>query len=335
MPDQIVDHVRVGHEHNKNTELILEYPKVAIIILNWNNKDDTINCLQSLEKLDYPNYKIIVVDNGSTDGSQDTVKKQFPDVKLIELDKNYGFAKGNNIGIREAFKDKEVKYIFALNNDTVVHPNCFREMVRVAESDERIGMVQPKVYRMNLCAVFNGVRVPVIDTTGHIIRRGIVRDRGQGHPDIGQYDDKTDDIIGACACACLYKREMLEDVGLFDESFITYYEDAELSWRAHKKGWKAKFVPNAIVWHKRKGTMKKLDVETRRKIYELSLRNMVTVVKRHGNFYQKFTVGLWLIKTGICSAIGYRVGKNIIGGAPYFRTLRRLVLNSNTKHPAI
>lgn len=326
MSDQIRNQVKMTHKRDKDTELIVEYPKVAIIILNWNNKDDTINCLQSLEKLDYPNYNVIVVDNGSTDGSQDAVKKQFPEVKLIELDKNYGFAKGNNIGIREAFKDKEVKYIFALNNDTVVHPDCLREMVRVAESDERIGMVQPKVMRFDK---------KTIDTTGHIIRFGMVVDRGQGEPDIGQYDDKTDDIIGTCACACLYKREMLENIGLFDESFITYYEDAELSWRAYKKVWKAKFVPNAIVWHKRKGTMKKLDIETRRKIYELSLRNMVTVVKRHGSFYQKFAVGLWLIKTGVCSAMGYRIGKNVIGGAPYFRTLRRLVLNSNTKHPTI
>jgi GT2 family glycosyltransferase len=118
-------------------------------------------------------------------------------------------------------------------------------------------------------------------------------DRGVGEIDKGQYDNKLD-IIGACAGACMYKREMLEDVGLFDKNFFMYYEDAELSWRAHKQGWKGRFVPSAIVYHKRAGTTGK-DKKRKREMTKLCLRNMITTVGRHGTIYQKFLFPIFLL----------------------------------------
>lgn len=300
------------------------YPKVAIIILNWNGKNDTLNCLKSLANLNYPNYDVIVVDNGSTDGSQEAIKKMFPWVKLIENKQNLGFAKGNNIGIRYALKDRNVKYIFVLNNDTKVEPNCLTELVKVAESDDRIGIVQPKVLRMD--------NPKIIDTTGHVFKFGFgwIVDRGFGKIDRGQYDDKLD-IVGGCACACLYRRKMLEDIGLFDESLDTYYEDAELSWRAYKKGWKAKYVPSAIVYHKRGGTVKK-DREIMLKMSMLCLRNMTLTIKRYGNILQKFLFGLYLLAGAIKNEIKKRLKGGGVDGRYHIECFKKLISTKlNTK----
>lgn len=252
-------------------------PKVAIIILNWNGKEDTLKCLDSVKKLRYDNYVVYVVDNGSTDGSQEEIRKRFPWVHLIENTKNLGFAKGNNIGIKKALEDPEIKYVFLLNNDTTVDPNCLLEMIKVAETYENVGIIQPKMLRMD--------DPKTIDSTGHVFRWGRLVDRGIGEVDRGQYDDKLE-IIGACAGACLYRREMLEDIGLFDESFFAYYEDAELSWRAYRRGWKARYVPTAIVYHKRGGTSNR-NKEIKAKVKRLHMRNLVITVKRHGTLPQK------------------------------------------------
>lgn len=300
----------------KNGDLnSLRQPKVMIVILNWNGKDDTIVCLDSLSKLDYTNYEVIVVDNGSTDGSQKEIKRRFPMVKLVENKENLGFAKGNNIGIRIALEDSNVKYIFLLNNDTKVEPNCLTELIKVAETDGRIGIVQPKMLRMN--------DPRIIDSTGHVFSWGRIVDRGCGKVDKGQYDCKLD-IIGGCAGACLYRREMLEEIGLFDESFWAYYEDAELSWRAYKRGWKAKYVPSAIVYHKRGATTNKCE-EITLKMALLNIKNMATTVNRYGTPLQKFLFSTYLMYTGIKSAIGKCIGKNKIGGKPYFEAIKILV----------
>jgi len=294
-------------------------PKVSIIILNWNGKGDTINCLRSLLNLKYSNYDIIVVDNGSTDGSQEVIRKLFPFVKLIENKQNLGFAEGNNVGIRFALNDRNVKYIFILNNDTKVDPNCLTELIKVAESESKIGIVQPKVLRMD--------NPKILDTTGHVFKFGLgwIVDRGSGETDRKQYDDKLD-IIGGCACACLYKREMLEDIGFFDKSFDTYYEDAELSWRAYKKGWKAKYVPSAIVYHKRGGTVRK-DKEIMLKMSMLCLRNMTIAIKRHGTLLQKFLFSLYLLAGAIKNEIRKGIKNGDLGGVYYIKCLGKLIFD--------
>ncbi|MGP8012425.1 MAG: glycosyltransferase family 2 protein, partial [Halobacteriota archaeon] len=120
-------------------------PKVAIVVLNWNGKRDTVECLASLNEIDYSNYEILLVDNGSTDGSQKYFRAQYPEIELIENEMNLGFAEGNNVGIRHAMNGR-ADYVLLLNNDTFVHPKFLSELVRVAEGGSRIGFVGPKIY---------------------------------------------------------------------------------------------------------------------------------------------------------------------------------------------
>lgn len=155
--------------------------------------------------------------------------------------------------------------------------------MNVAESDPSIGICAVKLLRID--------DPKVIDSTGHVIRWGSVIDRGHGRRDKQQYDDKNN-VLGAKAAACLYKKRMLDDIGLFDEDFGTSWEDAELSWRAHRKGWKAKYVPTSLVYH-RDGASIKRSPENLSKQILLSTKNEITLVGRYGSNWQKllFTFG--------------------------------------------
>ena len=125
-----------------------KYSKVTIILLNWNGKEDTIECLESLKHITYPNYEILLVDNGSTDGSVECFRERYPGMEIIENGENLGFAEGNNVGIRRAM-DEGADYVLLLNNDTVVDPEFLGELVKVGESDPKIGIVGPKICYYN------------------------------------------------------------------------------------------------------------------------------------------------------------------------------------------
>ncbi|PKP61969.1 glycosyltransferase family 2 protein [Candidatus Atribacteria bacterium HGW-Atribacteria-1] len=227
----------------------MNHPKVAIIVLNWNGKQDTIECLESLKQITYSNYEILLVDNGSTDGSVKYFKERYPEIEIIVNEENLGFAEGNNIAMKVALKDKYVKYIALLNNDTKVEPYWLEELVKVAESDERVGSCQSKMLLMS--------NPMVVDAVGISITRsgGAIQD-GYETRDIGQYD-QVKEIFGVCAGAALYRREMLTQIGLFDEDFFAYYEDVDLALRARLAGWKSMYVPKAIVYHVHSATFGK------------------------------------------------------------------------------
>lgn len=234
----------------------------------------------------YPCYQVWVVDNGSTDGSVNYVKEVFPRVKVIALPENRLFTVGNNVGIKEAFKDQEVAYVALLNNDTIPDKDWLTRMVQVSEQNQRIGICAAKMLQMD--------DPRFIDSTGHVFdKRGKIIDRGHREIDHGQYDTQPE-VIGACAGACLYRRTMLEKIGLFDERLGMYYEDAELSWRAYKRGWQARYVPNAVVYHQRGGS-RKADRVRLRQSRLINLRNQITTVKRYGNRLQKFLYGTRLV----------------------------------------
>lgn len=300
----------------------MKYPIVSIIIVNWNGKELLSECVPSVFSSVYPNYEIILVDNGSTDGSVEFIREKYSEVKIIKLDRNYGFAKGNNIGIEEALKDKNVRYIALLNNDTKVDKNWLSELVKVAESDEKIGMCALKILRID--------NPMVIDSTGAVFKLGsIVSNRGCGKIDKGQYDKKLD-IVGACGASGLFKRQMLEEIGLFDEDFFAYYEDAELSWRAYKKGWNARYVPTSVVYHKGGGTSKKSE-EFEREMGFLCARNWARAVKRHGTPTQKFLFILALARTAVMSWVGMRISRNVIGAKPYIGAFKEFFRYGETE----
>jgi hypothetical protein len=220
----------------------MTYPLVYIIILNWNGLQDTIVCLDSLANLTYPNFRLVVVDNGSTDGSTDIISKNYPKVIFVENKENLGYAKGNNVGIRYALENN-ADYIWLLNNDTVVEQNALLNMVIEAEGDPLIGIIGSKIYYLN--------SAKKIWFAGAMINwsRGISNHIGMNETDVGQYD-YVKEIDRVAGCSMLVKREVCNRVGLFDDNFFLYVEEVDWCVRARKAGFKCLFVPSSIVYHR-------------------------------------------------------------------------------------
>ncbi len=220
----------------------MKYPLVYISVLNWNGLHDTIECLDSLNKLDYPNCKLVVVDNGSTDGSTDIISKNYPKVHLIQNKENLGFAKGNNVGIRHALENN-ADYVWLLNNDTVVEQDTLLNMVTEAEKDPLTGIIGSKIY------YFNSTKKILF--AGAMINwsRAISNHIGLNETDVGQYD-YVKEIDRVSGCSMLVKREVCNSVGLLDENFFLYVEEVDWCVRARKVGFKCLFVPSSVVYHK-------------------------------------------------------------------------------------
>jgi len=180
---------------------------------------------------------IILIDNGSTDGSVAYVREHFPDVEVIALSENRGFAGGNNVGIRAAHSE----YIALLNNDAQPEPHWLEALVHALEAHPEVGFCASKML---------GADDPrVIDTAGDVFYDyGVGGKRGMDQLD-GPEFSQTEYVFGACAGAAIYRRTMLEDIGLFDEDFFLYGEDIDLSFRAQLRGYKCLFVPQARVYH--------------------------------------------------------------------------------------
>lgn len=228
-------------------------PFCSIIILNYNGENSIESTIQSALGIHYPKerYEIIVVDNASTDRSREVIRhfidslttNHQPLITLF-LDNNLGFAAGNNEGIKIA----KGEYIILLNNDCVVDKNWLTELVAVAQKDETIFAVNPKVYLGNSNKVQNaGI---TIFPNGYAQDRGATPiDKKQDYQeDHGQFN-KEREIDAACAVATLYRKSILDKIGLLDESFFLYYEDVEISERAKKQGYKIVYAPKAIVHH--------------------------------------------------------------------------------------
>jgi GT2 family glycosyltransferase len=214
-------------------------PSVSIIIVNHNGAALLDDCLASLAAQTFRDFEVLLVDNGSTDGSVAKASSLLPGLRCIQLPENRGFAEGNNVGIREA----RGRYVVLANNDTQADPRFLQELVGAAERGARVGMVAPKI--------LNFYNRAVIDSVGGLVlcRDGIAQGRGRGERDSGQYDH-LDEILMPSACAALYRREVFDDVGPFDERFFAYCEDSDLGLRARRAGWKAVSAPAAVVYHK-------------------------------------------------------------------------------------
>lgn len=212
--------------------------KVAVVIPNWNGKKFLKPCLDSLAtqiKLD----DIIVVDNGSTDGSADFIAGSYPDVKLIRHPHNKGFAGGVNAGIKLAM-DTHYDFVALLNNDAEAEKNWLEELASGLNAHPEAGIVTSKILDKSR---------RVLDSTGDFYTIwGLPFPRGRGETDGGQYDSQSE-VFGASGGASLYRVTMLKQIGLFDEDFFAYYEDVDLSFRAQLTGWKVLYQPKAIVYH--------------------------------------------------------------------------------------
>jgi GT2 family glycosyltransferase len=210
---------------------------IPIIIVNWNGKKFLSECFEGLRRQTYQPLTITLVDNGSTDGSADFVKKTYPEVKIICLGRNEGFSIANNIAI----KNSDSAYTALLNNDAVAHPNWLKSLVDALEANPQAGFAASK---MLLYDDHN-----IIDRAGDAYTSaGTGLLRGRGIPADSYSEQEW--IFGACAGAALYRTQMLRDIGLFDEDFFLLYEDVDLSFRAQLKGYKCLYDPGAIVYHK-------------------------------------------------------------------------------------
>jgi len=215
---------------------------VSVIVVNWNGRHHLELCLPALLAQTYPNFEIIVVDNGSTDESVAFVQAYFPRVRVISLTQNLGFASGNNIGIRASSAD----YVATVNNDTKVDPNWLTALVETAESNSNVGMCAAKLLFWD--------RPELINSAGICLdRAGIAWDRLGGQPD-GKPQPTPVPIFGASAGAALYRRAMLDQIGLFDEDFFAYLEDVDLAWRARLAGWDCVYVDTAVILHHHSAT---------------------------------------------------------------------------------
>lgn len=212
---------------------------VSVVIPNFNGIALLPDCLTSLKDQEFRDFETIIVDNGSTDGSIDYISKNHPWIdKIIQNKTNLGFAKACNQGILAS----SGKYIALLNNDTEAHPGWLKHLVDAAEANPRIGMFASKTLFFD--------RREIIDTTGHLMYPdGLNRGRGRLEVDRGQYDDQVD-VFFPSGCAGFYRREVFDDIGLFDENHFAYGDDTDIGLRARLAGWGCLFVPGAIVYHK-------------------------------------------------------------------------------------
>ncbi len=228
--------------HGSTTRLLpAQSGLVSVVIPNWNGKKFLAGCLDSLAEQRYARVEVIVIDNGSVDGSLEFLA-QYPHVKVISFEVNTGFAFAVNAGIKAAHGE----FIALLNNDTVVDPGWIEEMVRAMSRHSEIGSTGCKMLAYDDHSLLDGA--------GDGYRRGGLPGRiGHREIDCGQFD-KERYILGACGGAALYRKTMLEDIGLFDEDYFAYVEDVDLGLRAQSAGYKCLYVPTAIMYHLGCGT---------------------------------------------------------------------------------
>ena len=219
-------------------------PLVSVIVVNWNREELLRACLDSLRRQSFRDFELIVVDNGSTDGSRNTQSDgTYPGARWILNPSNRGFGSAANQGIKAA----RGAYIALLNNDAEAQPAWLGALQEGLDGRPDVGMVASKVVAWD--------NRGVIDKVGHLIYPdGQNRGRGSGEPDHGQFD-QMEEVAWPDGCAALYRREMIDTIGGFDEDFFAYADDAELGLRGQLAGWKCLYMPEAVVYHRLGATL--------------------------------------------------------------------------------
>jgi len=253
----------------KNIE---KQPKVSIVFVNWNGKKYTLDLVESLKKINYNNYDIIIVDNASTDGSQKEIKREYgKNVTLIENKENMGLAEGTNIGLREGLKRKS-KYILTMNNDMIVKPDFLDILVNVMEEHPEVAVSTPLIYYMDpknviWCA---GCKYTI---------RGF-KPLYQGKKDAGNLKER---YVDGCDCVLMMRSDVLKKEGLLDKNFFIVHEFTEWCLRVTNKGHKCFFSPESKIWHKVEVSLKGNEKESEIWAY-YNIRNWLLTVKKNKSF---------------------------------------------------
>lgn len=267
-------------------------PSVAIIIINWNSYPHTRECLSSLRKVSYPNFISIVVDNGSQDGSDLQLEREFPEVTLLRNTDNQGFTGGNNRGIQHAL-DREFDYLMLLNNDTEVKPDFLDHLINVIDADPSIGAVQPKFYYLN-----NKDRI--WNAGGSIIKSlGWVRTIGENQLAKEKYDhpNSTEWITGCCF---MVRTSIVREIGGLNDRFFLYYEDVEWSLRIRSLGYKLYYCPKSIIYHEAGASSKSENAGKEGplspQVHYFATKNNILVLRKYTPWY--FIPSVFLFQSG-------------------------------------
>jgi GT2 family glycosyltransferase len=217
---------------------------ITVVVVNWNGKALLADCLTSLRAQTFSDLEVILVDNGSTDGSAEWVRDNFPEVRLVALQENRGFAGGNNEGILQA----RGEWIALLNNDATAEPDWLERLYCAVQGEPGVGFAASRV------VLTSGV----LDSAGDgMTIAGVPYKRGHGRSPAGVLAEPTE-VFGASGCGVLLRRAMLDQIGLLDEDFFCIYEDGDLNFRARLAGFRCIYVPDAIVIHRLHGTLGRL-----------------------------------------------------------------------------
>lgn len=284
---------------------ILGQPLVYIVLLNYNGWKDTIDCVQSLKKVNYDNFETIIVDNFSMDDSLIHIRENCKEEIILESKTNLGFAGGNNIGIQYAL-DAKADYVLLLNNDTTVEPDFLDELVKAAEQDKRIGAVGGKIYYYDNPDTIWYAGAKINTFTGK------TRHIGVDERDNGQYDkmQETGYITG---CLMLLKAEVIRKVGLMDDRYFLYYEETDWNVRIRQHGYKIVYAPKAVIYHKVSSSTKKINYVMKYYYY----RNVVYFINKNFNASHRVFMFFYiraklLIKGILLSLLGRREAFNVI-----------------------
>lgn len=277
--------------NSKSKSSLKAGPKVSIIVLNWNGYEVTKDCLTSISKVDYPNYEVVLVDNGSTDGSAEKLAREYPWITTICNDRNCGFTGGNNIGMRRALEGG-TEYVLLLNNDTTVKPDFLSKLIEVAEADDCIAILNPKIY------YFDQPKRIWYAGGSFSMWKGLASHRGHRQLDKALFDT-TREVSFITGCAFLIKAPILHRVGLLDDQLFYTYEDTDWSIRVRRLGYKAVYVPDAVIWHKESYDTKRNAGKAFRDYY--NVRNSILIARKHARAYHwpSFLICLALL-------LGYR-----------------------------
>ena len=264
--------------------------KIAIIIVNWKQYELTINCLLSLEKLEYKNFKVIIVDNESNFEKINKIKSDFNKVEVIESKENLGFASANNIGIKYAIKNK-IEYLMLLNNDTEVNKKFLAPLLNSFKNDNLLGAVQPLIMNYNN-------RAKVWNAGGYL-------NIFFGFPYTNKLKNKNLQIDWITGCCIVLKTKVIKKAGLIDEDFFAYYEDVDWSLRIKKLGYKLGVVESSVIFHHGTKSSNNSNFEGNLSpfVHYLNIRNHIYLIKKHGDkfnfigvvFYQFFKIFFYSI----------------------------------------
>jgi GT2 family glycosyltransferase len=261
---------------------------VTIVILNWNGKSYLEQFMPSVMATDYPDFKVLVVDNGSTDDSLDYLRHSFPAVEILELDRNYGFTTGNN----KALPAVKTPYYVLLNNDVEVDPGWLRAMTEVMDADDQVAAVQPKLLSWQQRDHFEyaGAGGGYIDKFAYPFSRGRLFEVNE--KDEGQYES-VEEIFWTTGACMLVRKSVTDEIGLFEDRYFAHMEEIDFCWRAKNHGYKVMYTPHGKAWHLGGGTLPKSNP---RKTYLNARNSLATLLKNFpGNqVWYKFYIRLLL-----------------------------------------